>query len=224
MPEMPCLFFIDHFRIGNGSPAHRAPVSDPVALIDPSLFMHLAEHFRHSAVTSLIHRETLPIPVAGGAQLFELIDDAPAILFFPLPCLFQKAFPAQVVLIDSLFFQVFDDLDFRGDAGMIRARLPESVISLHPFETDQDILHGVIQRVSHMQLPRDIRRGDHDGKRFPGIIHLRVKIFPFQPSLIDFVLDPMRIVGFRHLSAHLFLLFFCPSNVFIRQEMKFSIV
>ena len=35
-----------------------------------------------------------------------------------------------------------------------------------------------------------------------------MKILLLQPSLINFVLDPVRIVGLRHLTAHLYLHFF----------------
>ena len=42
---------------------------------DPSLFMHLTEHFGDSPVAALVHRKTLPVPVAGGTHLFQLGND-----------------------------------------------------------------------------------------------------------------------------------------------------
>ena len=69
VPEMACLLLIHHLRVGNGGVADRTPVDDPAALVDPALFMHLAEHFRNGLIAALVHGEALSVPVAGGAQL-----------------------------------------------------------------------------------------------------------------------------------------------------------
>ena len=67
---------------------------------------------------------------------------------------------------------------------MVRSRLPESVITLHPFETNQNVLHRIIERMSHMKLPRNIRRRNHNGERFLRLIHLRMEIFLLHPLFI----------------------------------------
>ena len=64
MPQMGVLFLVAHLGVGNGGVADRAPVDDAAALIDPSLFMHPAEHFRNGLVAALVHGEAFSLPVA----------------------------------------------------------------------------------------------------------------------------------------------------------------
>lgn len=85
---------------------------------------------------------------------------------------------------------------------MIGARLPERIVPLHSFIADQNILHGIVQRMSHMQLSRDIRRRDNDGKRFLRLVHLGVEIVLVHPLLIQSVLQPLRVVGLCQFLAH----------------------
>ena len=66
-------------------------------------------------------------------------------------------------------------------AGMVCARLPQRLIALHSLVTDQDILHGIVQRMSHVQLAGDVRRRHHDGKRLLAPVYLRMKILLIQP-------------------------------------------
>ena len=112
---MTCLLFVLYFRIGNGSIADRAPVDDSCALIDPAFFMHLAEHFGYGLVAAFVHGETLSVPVAGRAHFLKLGDDTSAVFLLPVPCTLQKFLAAQIMLIDSLLLQSFDDLYFGCD-------------------------------------------------------------------------------------------------------------
>ena len=177
MPEMPRLLLVFHFRIGDGRIADRTPVDDLCALVDPALFMHLAEYFRNGFITALVHRETFPVPVTGRAQFFELWNDPAAVLPSPVPGALQKFLPAQIMLVDALFFQRLNNLYLRGNAGMVRARLPQRIIALHPLIADQDILHRIVQCMSHMKLSGDIGGRNHDRERFLCMIHFRMKVF-----------------------------------------------
>ena len=85
---------------------------------------------------------------------------------------------------------------------MVRTRLPKGVAALHPFETDQDVLHGVVQGMAHMKLSRDIWGRDYDGEGLSAVIHLRMKIFLLQPFLIQSVLQPLGVVDLRQFLAH----------------------
>ena len=89
---------------------------------------------------------------------------------------------------------------------MIRSRLPERIVALHSFKTDQDILHGIVQGMSHMELSRDIRRGHHDGEGLFAPIHLSMEIFLFHPLLIQSVLNTVRIIGFCQFFVHTYSL------------------
>ena len=94
MPEMARLLLVFHFRIGNGRITYRTPVNDSAALINPSFFVHLTEHFRDRLIAALVHRKTFSVPVAGRTQLFQLADNSAAVFLFPFPCPFQEAISA----------------------------------------------------------------------------------------------------------------------------------
>ena len=82
---------------------------------------------------------------------------------------------------------------------MVRTRLPEGLVALHPLITDQDVLHGVVQGVTHMELACDIGRRHYDGKGllpFPlSSLCIGMEIFIVQPFLVQTVLNDRRIIG-----------------------------
>ena len=62
------------------------------------------------------------------------------------------------------------DDHLRGDAGMVRARLPEHVLAAHALEADEDVLERVVQRVADVQRAGDVGRRDDDRERLrPGL-------------------------------------------------------
>ena len=89
---------------------------------------------------------------------------------------------------------------------MIRSRLPKRIVSLHSLITDQNILHGVVQCMSHMKLPGNIWGRDHNGKGRFGMIHLGMKILLIQPFLINTIFDPFGIIGLCKFLLHTNLL------------------
>ena len=199
---MPRLFLVLNLRIRYRGIAHRTPVDHPGTLVNITFLVHFAENFRDSLIAALIHRETLSVPVAGGTKLLELADDPPAVLLFPVPRTLKELLTPKVMLIDPLLLQFLDDLDLRGNACMVRSRLPERIVPLHSLKTDQNVLHRIVQCMSHMQLPCNIWRRDHDRKRFSAPVCLRMKIFLIQPFLIDPVLQTVRIIGLCQFFSH----------------------
>ena len=214
MPEVACLFLILNFRVGNGSIADRTPVDDPAALVDPALLVHLHEDFCYGLVAALVHGEALAVPVAGRTELLELIDDPSAIFLAPVPAILEELLAAQVLLTDTLLFEIVDDLYFCRDGSMIRSGLPKSVISLHALPADQNVLHCIVQSMSHVELSGDIRRGDNDRKGCFGVVHFRVEVFLILPVFINPILDSLRIISFgEHLTHVLFSLVVCMVNM-----------
>ena len=78
---------------------------------------------------------------------------------------------------------------------MIGSRLPQRVVALHSFITDQNVLHGVVKRMSHVKLSRDIRRRHYDRKRLFAAVNRCVKISVVLPFFVKTALDPLRIIG-----------------------------
>ena len=200
---MALLIGMLHLRIGNGCLAHGAPVDDPGTFVDIAFLIEFEKYFLHRAGTALVHGEPFSFPVRGRTHFLQLIDNLSAVLLFPGPGVFQEFFSADFILVDSLFFQFFNDLYLCGNGGVIRSRLPERLISLHPFETDQDILHGIVQRMAHMQLTRYVWRGHHNGKGFLVRVYFGMEISFVHPVLINPVLHFFRVINLGKFFFHI---------------------
>jgi hypothetical protein len=85
---------------------------------------------------------------------------------------------------------------------MVRARHPETVTALHPLETYEDVLEGVVQGVSHVEGTGDIRRRDDNRKGFFRGAHLSPKVPLLQPKAIPLLFYPLRIIDFLPLLGH----------------------
>ena len=163
VPEMALLLLIVHFGVGNGGPAVGAPVDDALASVNQALFIKLYKDLFHRPGAALVHGEALSGPIAGGAHFLQLRHDPIAVFFLPVPCPLQKFLSAQVLLGQALFAHGLHDFGLGGNGSMVRSRQPERVIALHPFVTDENILQGIVQSVSHVQLSRNVGRRNHDG-------------------------------------------------------------
>ena len=95
----------------------RAPVDDALTAVDEPLIVQLLENVVDGLVAALIHREAQAIPVAGGAELFELLDNPAAVLILPCPGALQELFAADFFLCDALFAHGLYDLRLRCAAG-----------------------------------------------------------------------------------------------------------
>ena len=166
----------------------RAPVDDTLALIDEALVIEVYEYFLNSFGATVIEGEALSIPVTGGTEFFQLLNDSAAVFAFPFPCTFQETFTAEVLFGESFFLHCVYNLSLGCDRSMVSSWQPEGFIALHSSETDQNILQGFIQCVTHMQLTGDVRWWNYDGVWFFVRIWLSVEISAVQPKLIGAVL------------------------------------
>ena len=187
VPEVAVLFLILHLGIGDGGVAVRAPVDHAVAAVDQALIVQAHEHFLDSLGAALVHGKALTVPVAAAAQLFQLADDAVAVLGLPGPGALQKAVAAHHLLGQALGAHGLHHLGLGGDGCVVGAGHPQGGIALHPLGADQDILHGVVHRVAHVQLTGDVRGRHHDGKGLLVGVSLRVEVAAVQPELVDTV-------------------------------------
>ena len=80
------------------------------------------------------------------------------------------------MFVDAFFLQLLDDLDLGSNTCMVGAGLPQCVVTLHSLITDQNILHGVVQCMPHVELSCDIWGRDHDSEGSLTVIYLRMKI------------------------------------------------
>ena len=100
------------------------------------------------------------------------------------------------MLVDTFFLQLLDDLDLGSDTCMVGAGLPQCVVTLHSLITDQNILHGVVQCMPHVELSCDIWGRDHDSEGCLTVIYLRMKILFVKPLLIQSVFYAVWVIGF----------------------------
>ena len=77
---------------------------------------------------------------------------------------------------------------------MVGAGHPQGGVALHPLGADQNVLHGVVHRVAHVQLTGDVGRRHHDGVRFLVRVGLGVEVAALLPELVDPVLHLAGIV------------------------------
>ena len=99
------------------------------------------------------------------------------------------------MLVDTFFLQLLDDLDLGSDTCMVGAGLPQCVVTLHSLITDQNILHGVVQCMPHVELSCDIWGRDHDSEGCLTVIYLRMKILFVKPLLIQSVFYATWVIG-----------------------------
>ena len=81
MPEVTRLILIFNLCVGDGGQAVGAPVDYSLAPVDKSLFIEIAENLVDGLVAALVKGEALALPIAGRAELLELLYYSAAELF-----------------------------------------------------------------------------------------------------------------------------------------------
>ena len=150
-------------QVAQGGVAAGAPVDDVVAPVDEPFLVQAHEHLAHRLGQALVHGEALPAPVAGSAQALELVYDLAAVLGPPFPHPINKGLPAQVVAGLAFGSQLALHHVLGGDARVVGSRHPQHLVAQHALVAAHDVLHGVVERVAHVQLPGHVGRRDHDG-------------------------------------------------------------
>ena len=81
---------------------------------------------------------------------------------------------------------------------MIRAGQPQRFISAHALVADENILHGFVKGMAHVELAGDVGWWNNYAVRGLIGVWLRVEITLCLPICVDPVLNNGRIIGFRH--------------------------
>src|SRR5690606_22009637 len=96
MPQMALDLDLLHLEIGDGGEEARVPVDEALVLVDQPLGMEGDEDLDDGLRETLVHREALARPVAGGAEALQLVDDGAAGLLLPGPDAFHEAVAPEV--------------------------------------------------------------------------------------------------------------------------------
>ena len=198
VPEMARVILMLNLDIAQCSVAVYTPVGDTGAFVNQALFKQRAENLANSLGATFVHSEALTLPVAGNAQMLQLVDNAVAVLLLPFPNAFQELFASQVITgFAFLFFDNLFNLNLGCQTCMVIAGHPQSVVAHHAVPADQDILQGIIQCMAHMQLTGDVRWGDNNTEGFLAFFYFGMKITMLFPEFIPFLLYGSRIINLR---------------------------
>ena len=132
--------------------------------------------------------QSTPSPSAA-----HLTADGAARFALPVPHLVDEQCAAEVFFGLAVDGELLFDDALGGDAGVVHARLPQHLVTLHALATGQRVHHGVLERVTHVQAARHIGRRQHD--RIPGFGAGRIgrEVAGVHPTLIDRAFDRARI-------------------------------
>ena len=138
------------------------PVNHPVAAIDQAFFMQRDERVPHRLGILHVHGEAGAGPVGGGAQGFQLLEDHAAL--FPLEGMnpLEKRGASHVLAGLSLLGELLLHHVLRCDRRVVRSRLPQRLAAAHPLEPDEEILHRVIEAVTHVEDVGHVGGRHHD--------------------------------------------------------------
>ncbi len=176
MPHETGGFGVLDLEVGNRRLEMRIPVDQSLAAGDQALVEHVDEDLDDGVVVGAIlpcgrifrtgHGEGVAGPVHRRTEALVLFDDRAARCGLPLPHLRQKRLAAhRGAAFVALFGQLTLHDQLRRDARVVLTGLPERVVALHPFPTDQDVHERVIERVADMEDARDVGRRQHDAER-----------------------------------------------------------
>ncbi len=152
VPEVALGLDLHHFQIGNRGQQLGVPIDQPLVLVDQPLAVKLDENFKDRLRQPLVHGETFARPIARGAEPLQLIDDGAARLRLPFPDALEERLAPHLAPAGLLaFHQLPLDHHLGGDAGVIRAWLPQHVLAAHALEAGEHVLQRVVERMAHMQ-------------------------------------------------------------------------
>ena len=100
----------------------------------------------------------------------------------------MKRFAPEVEPVFAFRAELTLDHHLRGDAGVIRARLPQRRVAAHAVPAGERVHERVLERVPHVQRAGDVRRRQHDAiARAVALRRERARGFPtFVDAGFDF--------------------------------------
>lgn len=174
-------FLVTQRRLGLGIPVHHA-----IAAVDHALVVQIDERFDDRRRHVGIHREFRAVPVAGSAQLFQLLEDDASVFVGPFPGVLEEFLARQIGFFYAFLFEFVDDFGFGRDRGVIGPRNPTGVETFEAGTANQHVLYRVVEHVPHVQHAGYVWRRNDNGVR-RSVVGRRVEILVFHPVRVPFV-------------------------------------
>ena len=196
-PEVPLDGRVGALEVRQHGRAARAPVDQRLAAVDQPLVVETHEGLAHGVGEAWVHGEALAVPVAGGAEGLELLDDPCARLGLPLPDAVDEGLAPEVVPGLAVLCDLALHHHLGGDAGVVGPGQPQDVLAFDAVVARQQVLEGVVERVPEMERARHVRRRDHHGEHVARVGGVGVEQAPIAPRLVPLRLDGARVEALR---------------------------
>ena len=121
------------------------------------------ESLTHGFGVILVHGEMRVGEVDRAAHTLDLLDNVSAVLMRPIPAGVDELLAADFATRNTFGGKLLVDLRLRGDACMVGTQNPSRRATAHAHEAHERILNGIVHRMAHMQLARDVGRRNRDG-------------------------------------------------------------
>ena len=167
--QLAVLFLIDYFLITKGGQCFRVPVHHTDTAVNQTFVIQVDKDLEHAFTAFLVHSESRTVPIAGSAQLAELLQDDATVFIGPFPGVLQKLVAGKVCLLDALCGKLVHHLGLGSNGSMVGSRHPAGILAFHAGTAYQNILYGIIKHVSHVQHTGDVWRRNDDGVRLTTI-------------------------------------------------------
>ena len=161
--QLPAFFLLAHLQVGDRRLQLRIPIHKPFVAVDQALLVEFEKRSPHGARKPLVHRKARLFPVARRTQTTQLLQDDVAVLLFPPPSVSQEVLARKTLDRNPLLCQLSRNQQLGRDARMVCAGQPQTIVTLLTAQAHQDVLQGVVERVSDVQASRHVRRRHHEG-------------------------------------------------------------
>ena len=160
----------NHLLIGNSGATFGVPVHHAHAPVNQALIIQVDEHAEHGIGQVGLHGEAGAVPVAGRAELLELLQNNAAVLVFPGKSVGEELLAGEVTFGNALLLELGHYLGLGGNAGVVGAGHPAGFLALHARPAHQHVLNRIVEHVPHVEHAGHVGRRDDNGiGRFLGI-------------------------------------------------------
>ncbi len=199
VPELSLLGLGDHLEIRQRGVQHGVPVDQALAAVDQPFLVQRDEDLGDRGRQPLVHGEAVAAPVHRVAQPAHLPADGAPRLLFPFPDPGDEGLAADVGATLAGGVELAFHHHLGGDAGVVRARLPQCAVTAHAVVARERVHERVLEGVAHVQRAGDVRRRDHDAVG-GAAARWRKQAAPL-PFLVEALLDAGGVVGLLHAHA-----------------------